>query len=782
MRRAQAWAAVMALLTLTFAAWVLPRLKTETDLLQLLPQSSRDAAANAALSGFSDSLARQLLFLVGAPQFEEAKAAAARFAGSLEQSGAFRRTESTIAATSAERIALIEAHRAYLLSDRQRALLADGTGDALAREALRSAFTPAGLVRLLPFRDDPLGLLADFMRQQMPAVGSAQLDSDVLAIEKPDRSFVLVTAEIAGSAFDGDVQDRVLGAINAATDLARTKTEPGAPVVEVLMSGVVPHAAAARQRAQTELGVFGVVDTLSVVTLILLVLGTWRPLLLATLVLALSSMAAITVCHFVFGRVHLLALVFGSSLIGVVIDYALHFLADRFRDPERWQPIDALRHVGPAILLGLATTLVGYFGLMLMPFPGLRQIAIFCGAGLVVGAGSVLCLFPLLAPRRGRMPQLGPRVGRALDGLLARWRWSAGRIAIFTLIGALLAFGITKLIVHDDIRALQNSKPELAATESRVRDLLGTGNETRFILIQGPSAQAVLESEERLTPALDRLVASHALGSYVAVSRAVPSLRRQQENHRLLAENVYARGGALPKLMTQFGFDAAVIERQLDEFESASAPLSFADWQKSTAAAPYRSLWLGETGPSYASVITLGGIRDLAAVARLDSAEAGVHFVDRVSEISTVLSRYRDATATLLGVAYLVAAILLCLRFGWQRAAAVVLPSFIASALTLGIFGWLGVPVNLFNALALLLVLALGIDYGIFLQHGAASRSTAILSVTLSALTTLLAFGPLGFSATPFIRSIGLTLLVGIGLSWLLVLFSCLTIRQRNVS
>jgi hypothetical protein len=37
----------------------------------------------------------------------------------------------------------------------------------------------------------------------------------------------------------------------------------------------------------------------------------------------------------------------------------------------------------------------------------------------------------------------------------------------------------------------------------------------------------------------------------------------------------------------------------------------------------------------------------------------------------------------------------------------------------------------------------------------------------------------LSFSATPFIRSIGLTLLCAITLSWLFVLFSCLTALPR---
>jgi predicted exporter len=98
----------------------------------------------------------------------------------------------------------------------------------------------------------------------------------------------------------------------------------------------------------------------------------------------------------------------------------------------------------------------------------------------------------------------------------------------------------------------------------------------------------------------------------------------------------------------------------------------------------------------------------------------------------------------------------------------------------LGLFGWLGVPVNLFTLLALWLVLGLGVDYGIFLRHGHTAMPTAVLSVTLSASTTLLAFGLLAFSATPFIRSIGLTLLYSITLSWLFAMLSCLTLPSTK--
>ena len=176
--------------------------------------------------------------------------------------------------------------------------------------------------------------------------------------------------------------------------------------------------------------------------------------------------------------------------------------------------------------------------------------------------------------------------------------------------------------------------------------------------------------------------------------------------------------------------------------------------------------------------MTLGGITDVSALTRLQI--PGVRLIDRVAQTTQTLSRYRYAMTLLLVAVYAVAGLILVFRFGWRDAPRMLLPSVAATLTTVGIFGWLGVPFNLFTLLALWLVLGLGIDYGIFLRHGRDHRVTAILSVTLSACTTLIAFGLLAFSATPFIRSIGLTLLFAITLSWLFALLACMTEKETH--
>ena len=769
------WALLMLALLAVFSMRVLPDPRVETDILALLPQSQTDRGFDAPLDEFSAQLARKQIFLVGGETLADARLAAAAFAKELEASEAFTSVRWKFDADFSERIAIYRAHRDFLLSPRDRDALAAGATGKLQDRALRAAYTPAGFMQPLGLAEDPLGFTSDYLRASAFTSGNAHLEDSMLVVQRDSRVFVLVLTENAGHPFASSTQERVIPAIaHARLAASRAAKSP----VQVLGSGAIQHASAAAERAKHEIATFGTIESIAVVLLLLLVFGSMRPLLLGLLTLGLAIIAAYTVVRFIFGEVHILALVFGSSLIGSVIDYSIHFFADRFRDPGQWTPVAAVPHVGPAILLGLTTTLVGYLVLAAVPFPGLEQIAVFCMTGLIVGCGSVLCLYPVLASARGNVPKFGPLVGEAIDRRLKAWRWTNAKLAVLAVLVALIALGLIRLEVQDDLKTLQQSPMELVREEQRVRDLLGSGIETRFFLVTGDSAQAVLEAEERLTQALDRLKGNHAIASYQAVSTGLPSLATQRRNHDLLAERVYAPGGLLEQVMSKLGFEPAAIERRHAEFAASTAPLTLEAWLGSPASQDVRPLWMGQVGSRFATVVRLGGIADVSALTQLQV--PGARLIDRVAQTTQTLSRYRYAMTLLLGAVYAVAGLILVFRFGWRVAPRMLLPSVAASLTTVGIFGWFGVPFNLFTLLALWLVLGLGIDYGIFLRHGREHRVTAILSVTLSACTTLIAFGLLALSATPFIRSIGLTLLFAITLSWLFALLACMTEKEKN--
>jgi len=158
---------------------------------------------------------------------------------------------------------------------------------------------------------------------------------------------------------------------------------------------------AAARLARHEIDLFGSVQLALLIGVLLWVFRSGRLLALSAAALGLGMIAAFLVCRWVFGSVHVLTLVFCSNLAGVAIDYSLYYSADQFRAPGRWNAADALRSIGPAITMCCVATVMSYALLAVAPFPGLRQMALFCCVGLAVAYGCVMAWFPpLLRPAR----------------------------------------------------------------------------------------------------------------------------------------------------------------------------------------------------------------------------------------------------------------------------------------------------------------------------------------------------------------------------------------------
>jgi predicted exporter len=113
--------------------------------------------------------------------------------------------------------------------------------------------------------------------------------------------------------------------------------------------------------------------------------------------------------------------------------------------------------------------------------------------------------------------------------------------------------------------------------------------------------------------------------------------------------------------------------------------------------------------------------------------------------------------------------VLLALRYrDVRKTLAAFLPSVLGSVVTIAWLGWLGRGIDLVALAALLMVVSMGVDYGVFLvdasasEHAPESETTvALLSVLLAATTTVLGFGLLALSEHPMLRTIGLTAWVG---------------------
>jgi predicted exporter len=113
-------------------------------------------------------------------------------------------------------------------------------------------------------------------------------------------------------------------------------------------------------------------------------------------------------------------------------------------------------------------------------------------------------------------------------------------------------------------------------------------------------------------------------------------------------------------------------------------------------------------------------------------------------------------------------------KLGWRNGLRVMAVPSLAMLASLAVLGWRGELFTLFNLFALLLVLEVAVDYAVFFQmadgevDASDKRDSTSLAVTLSAFTTLLAYGLLAMSSTAIVHAFGVTLAVGILTAFLL--------------
>ncbi|MBW8466422.1 hypothetical protein [Acidovorax sp.] len=723
----------------------------DTDVMALLPVNEQAPDVALATEQLVGQMSRQVVVLLGAGEWGDARAAAQLFRQGLATRAGTRLREDPVAQKTSMQAALgfYQPWRERLLTPAQRAMLVGTPDAALVHQALQDLYQPAVQARLSDWVSDPLGLWTQWWTAR-GAQSQARPRDGELWVAADGLQWAVLQFTLEGSAFRLS-GDPVLGnALQGALADAQAQW-PGARMVT---AGVPLHAEAAAVQANWEINTIGWGSLAGVLLLAWLAFRSLRPVALVGVSLLVGCAVALSVTALFFGQVHLLTLVFGASLVGVAEDYGIHYFASRQGAPGR-TPHGLMRGLMPALWLALGTSAIAYLALGAAAFPGLRQMAVFSVVGLTAAMLTVVCWFPWLD--RGAIPQsrAARRIGQTL-ALWPRWRHALGGSAIVCAVLALLLWLLGGLRAQDDVRQLQNASTPLVAQQRQVGEILGLPSPAQFYLVHGGTPEQVLQREEELKDRLDALVARKELVGYSAVSDWVPSARRQASDAQLVA---HAQEAVFKGVNAELGESFARTRTP------PPAPLTVQAWLAQPISAAARPLWLGEREGTYRSLLMLRGVKGVEALPALAGAAEGlqgVTWVDKPAEISGLLQRYRISMTELLLLGHVLVLAALWLRFG-RKAWRAWMPTVLASLVVVGVLTALGAPWQLFNVLALMLLLGVGVDYGIFLQEHE-DDPHAWLAVVIGAGSTWLSFGLLGLSATPALKAFGLTLMLGLPL------------------
>ena len=741
--------------TLTTKNWL------QTDLTALLPAEQQpDALLVAADQAGEAQLNTQIVLLAGSKNAERAFQAADEIAAQWRDSGVFAAVDSSITPDLDSVRADMQRLALATLPQEQANLLMDNPKQYFQARAEDAAN---------PFAVSPLSLEQDWLGfgRFVAAKANPQsrlqwnMDNGMLFTEADGKTWVWLRGRLkTGDNFSGN--EKLLPLINESRAIAQ---KHGA---ETLAAGGALFAAASKTAAEAESQTMSMVGTLATFALLLWVFRSARVFWLA-LPLAAGMLTGLAAALAVFGEVHILTIVIGTSLVGMLVDFPLHWLAPSvFRQPEneKWSSESAMKHVLPSFAVSLLITVLGYALLWFTPLTVLRQTAVFSGFALLGAFGAtVLWLPPLFRRYQAKTVPFAVlterllKLQRRLNARLRQRGWLA-------LGGIFLAAGLWRSDWHDDIRQWVNMPSEMLAQVQRIGELSGTDFGGRYIVAEAANEDALLAKNAELAQALQPLVAQGKLGGFQSLDQFVAPVAAQQQVQHHLRELAGQPENWQP--LADIGIPRQTLRQALIQ-AADTPPLTLSGSLKTQLAQAWQPLYLGEVERGrYAAVVRLNGVSDEAAVRAAAQSVSGAHWADKRAHLNDLFHHTRNQAAWLKLASYALAWLLLWRMFGAKRGSKILAVPLAAAVCTVAALGWLGIPVSLFAMFGLLLVSAIGVDYAVYAvtaKHTAAARLGGML---LAAATTAISFALLAFSSTPAVAAFGLTVTIGVAFNiWL---------------
>lgn len=728
----------------------------DSSIMSLLPRSDQQPLVQQATKQMSDRFSKRLLLLLSAENDSDVRAAVSALAKDLAKLPDVSNVDWQVDDNELEQIQREHyPYRFAILDQQSRELLLAGNYQQLQDRALSNLYSPLSVGKS-SLIDDPFGLFSAFNLSQKNDL-KLQVSNSLLKVTGADLPTYMLMLTLAADPFSPELQRNVLGMI---ANKNKTLIETG---IKLRLSGMLLHAEAGSRQAKHEISTIGIGSLIGIIVMMLLVFRQFKPLALMLFPVVVGCLTAAAVTMLVFGRVHLITFAFGAGLVGVSIDYALHFICERRVSSAK----KVLPTILPGLLLGLFSSVMAYAVQAFAPFPGLQQMAVFSVVGLAAAWLTVVLFLPLLTRNDPQQVLVAASKLGAVRNIFPKVERNPVLIVLLIIMAGISIKTIASSNSLDDIRLLQTSPASLLLQEKDVQQTIGGSSSSQFLLINDGTLEACLQKEEQLIPKLDKLKQADLLGNYQALSQQLPSLKRQSENTALV-RRLYEQ---------QLAFFYGSIQLADNKLVDAWAKLEYAEtrqlspdvWLQQKGSERWQDLIVMPEDNSVATVIRFTGMIDDAskqALIALSDKEDGILYIDQVQNISELMTNYRTELVSWIVIAYLLVLFVLLLRYKTQ-VWRVILPPLLASVFTLALLVHLEQGLNLFHLMALILVLGIGLDMGIFLSE-TDEASHAWLAVSLSTYTSLLAFGLLALSDTPVLHHFGLTVLIGLIFVWLL--------------
>nr|MDA3849953.1 hypothetical protein [Spirochaetaceae bacterium] len=514
-------------------------LSVGTSLYAILPETNELKELIHVEEEMAQRMNRNITILVGSPEFSVAKERAEALILFLEDLPGIQEVTGEVDQQSLGNIQdFLHEYRHRALSTQSLNALENGDISTLQQNAffyLSSPFSMGGLDHL---DEDPF-LLAqdkfqDFIDSTLLSSNAMDIKESMLHREYQGKHWILITAKTSLSGSAVEIKENPLELILEQTSLWVAQDNQ----LEYLLSGVPFHSYLSAKKSQREISLLSTLSTVFILLLIIMVFRSLQPLWATLCSIGLGVVSGLISCGIVFDEVNIFTIVFGTSLIGITVDYSFHYFTHWAQKSRLGSSIR--KEILPGITVGLLTTLISYGSFFFCPFPLMRQIALFSMVGLISSFSTVALFYPLLNPSREKTLIRVNKAASIIKDLFqspSNWpRWIKMLLALGILL--YLFLGFQDFSIQNRLSDYYTMGPQMLRWEQASREIIDHGSSGIYLTVQGETLQQCLERSESMGISLSALQNSGELGSFVALHQFLPSKMEQQRHYQLVEENM----------------------------------------------------------------------------------------------------------------------------------------------------------------------------------------------------------------------------------------------------
>lgn len=540
------------------------------------------------------------------------------------------------------------------------------------------------------------------------------------------------------------------------------------PKVEVQYFGSPFIAVANAQQIKSDILTTVAISVSALMLLLVFYYRNWFVPVIVMIPTIFGGLFGLLCLYFLRTDISAISLSIAAILIGITIDYSLHFLTHS-KNSQNMQAL--FKDVAKPLLMSSSTTAVAFLCLLFVHSDALVDLGIFASISVVATAVFTLIILPHIY--KGKALKHNHTIDK-----IAKYPFEKNKFLIglsLTLV-VISAFTYHRVTFDGDLSKINYMPVEQQLAEKE----LYTDNKIAknlFVVAYNENEDRVLEENQDV---FDKLTANNYVNNVQSISSLVPS-----KNEQLKAIEQWKQFWNPSKInQTVQAIETKSVAQGFNEqTHAAFYQLLSKDFLTINLASIkqfnqqlYNEFVHGKNRYLLSTVVTIDPKNRDAFVKNFEKENQGKNLllIDRQALNEQYLGFLVNDFNSLVSYSFLAVFVIL---FVFYRRIELVLTASIPIALTgfitAGLMGLLNIPFNIFSTIVCTLVFGHGIDFTIFMtsalqKHYTDGKDEMPLyrtSIILAVLTTILAIGALIFAQHPALKSIALIALIGVSVA-----------------